>query len=471
MAKGYQGIALRHLDTLFRLGTVGELTDAQLLERYASQRDDAAELAFTALVERHGPMVLRVCRAVLGDSHDVHDAFQATFLVLVRSAGSLWVRDSLGPWLHQVAHRTASYARSAAARRRRHEGRAAGSLVRSAEYNDCEDLTGVVHQEVGRLPERYRAAVMLCLIEGLTPEQAARHLTCPVGTVHSRLARGRARLRDRLTRRGLDLSVSTPGALLASQTAPALVPTALVEATVRVAVRIAFGSESAGTVPAVSVTLSRAVLRSMLMARLTTVAASLLLFGVISTGVTVRGQQGSTDNPGPAKGVGIQAPGRAEGAGRELPAGDLRKSEGYAAAKSLREAVQIARRPLADDRAKDHPYDALLILLTEERVRQAIPSAMKGYESDEERHPDAHPATSRDYYRSSIKPRLSKIAKEGAWPPDSYFTYFPTMYEKNGITYGGFSLQLVIGTPGEKYLYFALPLISVVFGSGEVVND
>jgi RNA polymerase sigma factor (sigma-70 family) len=94
------------------------LTDAQLLERFTSQRDETAELAFRALVERHGPMVLRVCRLVLRDAHDADDAFQATFLALVRRAGSLWVRDSLGPWLHQVAYRTASGARSDAARYR-----------------------------------------------------------------------------------------------------------------------------------------------------------------------------------------------------------------------------------------------------------------------------------------------------------------------------------------------------------------
>ena len=106
--KHTHGIALRHLDTLFNVGAVGGLTDAQLLELFTTGRDEAAELAFTVLVDRHGPMVLRVCQAVLRDSHDAQDAFQATFLVLVKKARGLWVRESLGPWLHQVAHRTAS---------------------------------------------------------------------------------------------------------------------------------------------------------------------------------------------------------------------------------------------------------------------------------------------------------------------------------------------------------------------------
>src|SRR5271170_7369732 len=121
MAIGDRGVALRQLNTLFTVGVIGGLTDAQLLERFTSQREEAAELAFRALVERHGPMVLRVCRAVLRDTDAAADAFQATFLVLVRRAGSLWVQDSLGPWLHHVAFRTASSLRTAATRRRQHE--------------------------------------------------------------------------------------------------------------------------------------------------------------------------------------------------------------------------------------------------------------------------------------------------------------------------------------------------------------
>ena len=108
---------MRHLQTLFDVGTIGELTDGQLLERFAVRDGEAAEMAFAALVDRHGPMVLRTCRSVLRDPHAAEDAFQATFLVLVRKARGLWVRDSLGPWLHQVASRVASSARAEAARR------------------------------------------------------------------------------------------------------------------------------------------------------------------------------------------------------------------------------------------------------------------------------------------------------------------------------------------------------------------
>src|SRR4051794_40093771 len=203
MAAGPRGTSSRHLKALWDVGAIGALTDGQLLERFMTRDGEAAAIAFEALLDRHGPMVLRVCRGVLRDHHDAQDAFQATFLVLVRRAGSLWVRDSLGPWLHQVAHRTAACARSAAARRRRCEMAAAQYASRSAADGAAHDLGEILHGEVDRLPVRYRAVVVLCLLEGHTHEQAARYLGCPVGTVQSRLARGRRRLRDRLTRRGL----------------------------------------------------------------------------------------------------------------------------------------------------------------------------------------------------------------------------------------------------------------------------
>src|SRR5262249_38678784 len=139
------------------------------------------------------------------------DAFQATFLVLVKKARGLWVQDSLGPWLHQVAFRTASCARSAAARRRRHE-RAAAIPVSAAIETDHpshhHELKAVFHEEIERLAERYRAPLVLCDLEGRTHEQAARHLGWPVGTVKSRLSRGRERLRDRLIRRGFALGAA-----------------------------------------------------------------------------------------------------------------------------------------------------------------------------------------------------------------------------------------------------------------------
>src|SRR5262249_11139045 len=149
------------------------------------------------LVERHGPSVLRICRSVLRDEHEAQDAFQATFLVLVVRARRLWVRDSLGPWLHQVAFRVASCSRAKLARRRRHERLHAerASRLIAVEEAGGDDWEAAVREEVDRLPERYRLVVTMCDLGDCTHEGAARLLGWPVGTVKSRLTRGRERLR------------------------------------------------------------------------------------------------------------------------------------------------------------------------------------------------------------------------------------------------------------------------------------
>jgi RNA polymerase sigma factor (sigma-70 family) len=231
---------LRNVQTLFDAGTIGNLTDGQLLERFTSRYGEAAQLAFAVLVQRHGPMVLRTCRSILRDPHAAEDAFQATFLVLVRRARSLWVRDSLGAWLHQVAYRTASCARSTAARRRRHERRAAeraSSMVRLEVPDD--ELGRAVHEELALLPKPFRAAAVLCLVEGLSHEQAALRLGCPVGTLESRLARARARLRTRLSRRGLAPTTGALTAALAAGRGLAAMPADLMETTLRASVLVA----------------------------------------------------------------------------------------------------------------------------------------------------------------------------------------------------------------------------------------
>ena len=291
MTMADRGIVLRDLNTLFSVGTIGALTDAQLLDRVTSHRDETAELAFRTLVERHGPMVLRVCRAVLRNAHDADDAFQATFLVLLRRGGTIWVRDSLGPWLHQVAYRTAICARSAAAKRRRHEIRAAELTARHPDDGDREDGGEVVHEEVGRLPQRYREVVVLCLLEGLTPEQAARQLKCPEGTVHSRLARGRVQLRGRLTRRGVPGLAGLLAVACDRNWVSAAVPPALEDLTIRAALGFAVGQTSAGAVPPSVMALSGLMLRTMLMAKIRVAGAILLLLGVLAVGAGVVARQ------------------------------------------------------------------------------------------------------------------------------------------------------------------------------------
>ena len=185
----------RGLQTLFQAGSLVGVTDGQLLERFALRDGEASESAFAALVERHGTLVWRTCRSVLRDEHEAADAFQATFLVLVRKAGSLWVRDSIAPWLHRVALRAANQARREAKRRKAAERCAAELNAGWTEGAMPDDLADVLHQEIDRLPERHRIVVVLCDLEGRSYEEAARHLRCPVGTVRSRLARARERLR------------------------------------------------------------------------------------------------------------------------------------------------------------------------------------------------------------------------------------------------------------------------------------
>jgi RNA polymerase sigma factor (sigma-70 family) len=283
MARREHGAARRQVRRLYRAGAVGGLTDAQLLERYASRGGEEAEAAFAALVERHGPMVLRVCRAVLRDGHEAGDAFQATFLVLVRKAHSLWVRDSLGPWLHQVAFRVASCARSASARRRRHERGASLGEASTRAHADWDDLGEALHAEIHRLPEPYRAAVVLCDLEGLTQDEAARRLGLPLGTVRSRLARGRDRLRRRLVLRGLAPSAGLAWLALAADRACASVPSSLADATTRLCQEFAEGGRIAARASGPAAGLARAMLRRMLMTRLKLAGAVLLTAGCLAS--------------------------------------------------------------------------------------------------------------------------------------------------------------------------------------------
>jgi HlyD family secretion protein len=276
---------INELQTLFNVGVVGELSDGQLLERFAVDRSEAAELAFAVLIERHGPMVLRVCRAVLADPHDTEDAFQATFLVLVKKAGGLWVRDSLGPWLHQVAYRTACCARLAAARRRRHEGRAAAVRQETHTVNS-NDLGSLLHEEIERLPERYRAPVVLCDLEGRTHQQAARHLGWPVGTVKSRQARGHERLRERLRRRGLAPNAGLLGSGFVPVGPDPMVPAALVDCTTRAVVQFVTCQNA---VRASTLSLVQGVLKAMSLTQWSKVAAGLLVLVATVSGAGVLG--------------------------------------------------------------------------------------------------------------------------------------------------------------------------------------
>jgi RND family efflux transporter MFP subunit len=311
------------LGTLLTFGTTRDLSDGQLLERFATVGGEAAEHAFAALVERHGPMVLHVCRSVLSDPHDAEDAFQATFLVLVRKGRGLWVEDSLGPWLHQVAVRTALRARSSAARRRRHEQAAmvvAAATTTSPPRMPDSDLERLLHEEIDCLPERFRIPVILCELEGCTHDQAARHLGWPVGTVKSRLNRARERLRGRLSRRGL---APEAGLAIAPSLGGAdeLLPTGLVDVTARAAARFAASKTILdGTIA----TLVLGVLRTMSMNQMWKLGSALLVAGA-TVSLTSASLLGGNGQPG---GEAIaQAPPTAEAPGNlEIPVTPVRRA-------------------------------------------------------------------------------------------------------------------------------------------------
>jgi membrane fusion protein (multidrug efflux system) len=237
------------------------------------------EAAFESLILRHGPMVFGVCRRVLANVHDAEDAFQATFLVLVRKAASIRRRKALGAWLYGVAYRTALEARGAMAKRRAKEAKVKTPAEAATPGKD--DLREVLDRELAALPERYRVAVILCDLEGKERKEAARELGCPEGTVASRLARGRTLLAKRMARYGF-----TTGSVLVAvsqEASSACVSATLLSSTVRAALHMA-GVGAAGAVSASVSSLVEKMVRIMLIAKLRTLTAVVLLVGVSGSG-------------------------------------------------------------------------------------------------------------------------------------------------------------------------------------------
>jgi RNA polymerase sigma factor (sigma-70 family) len=284
MATGLMSRVVGHLRQCALLHDDQELSDRQLLDGFATRRE---ETAFAALVRRHGPMVLGVCRRVLRDTHDAEDAFQATFLVLVRKAATLARGELLGNWLYGVAHRTALKARATATRRRAKERQALPMPGNEALDRDT-DLQELLDLELQRLPERYRVPIVLCYLEGQGKREVARQLSLPEGTISSRLARGRDLLRQRLTCRGLTLTAGALAAILSPDAASAAVPAPLVLSTARAATVFAAGKTAAAGLISVPVAaLTEGVLKAMLLNKLKIATAWLLAVVFIGTGAGV----------------------------------------------------------------------------------------------------------------------------------------------------------------------------------------
>jgi RNA polymerase sigma factor (sigma-70 family) len=271
-------LAGRQLEVLWTSGTLTGMSDAQLVARFTGVRDSIAESAFRELVYRHGPMVMGVCRQILRRTQDAEDAGQATFLVLVRKARSVQVRDSLAPWLYSVAYRIAQRARATGARFRQSECERLESISAQSDELPEFDLRPLLHQERGRLPDKYRSPIVLCHLEGKTHEEAARALNWPVGTVSGRLSRGRELLKSRLERRG----VAVPSAVLAGSRWNPIqsLPESVVESTLTAAMRFAAAESVSTSVQ----TLTNGVLNAMLLNKLKILSLTVLLIGGISGG-------------------------------------------------------------------------------------------------------------------------------------------------------------------------------------------
>jgi RNA polymerase sigma factor (sigma-70 family) len=265
------------------------MTDGQLLDCYLSQRDDAA---FAALVRRQAPMVWGVCRRVLQNHHDAEDAFQATFLVLVRKAASIEPKEMVANWLYGVAYQTALKARSVAARRKQRERQVVEMPEPAVEEQEVwHDLQPLLDQELSNLPDKYRVPIVLCDLEGKTRKEAARQLDWPEGTVAGRLATARKMLARRLARRGVALSGGTLAAVLSHNAASACVPPAVVSSTIQAATMLAAGQAAAGLISVKVAALTTGVVKTMLLNPLKTATAVLLAVVISGTGGVIHRTQ------------------------------------------------------------------------------------------------------------------------------------------------------------------------------------
>jgi RNA polymerase sigma factor (sigma-70 family) len=305
-----------------------ELTDEELLDRYRRGREEGA---FAALLRRHGGMVWGVCRRLLGQQQDAEDAFQATFFVLARKAGSIGRGNLLGNWLYGVAYRTALKARRSAAR---WQSRRRPLTVEPAAVGDGgegADVPALVDEELRQLPEKYRVPVVLCCLEGMTKEEAARSAGWPEGTVSSRLARGRDLLRQRLTRRGVTCSAAPVAALLAGGAAPAAPPALLGAALAAVG--------PGGTASPSVVALTRGVLHAMWLSQLKTALLSLAACLALVVGGAI-GYRVWSGEPAPEPGV-PQAQGEGDKPA-EVPPSQQWRGEHSAQVKPLRTVLRGA---------------------------------------------------------------------------------------------------------------------------------
>jgi RNA polymerase sigma factor (sigma-70 family) len=281
---------LQHLWRAVQHPVGADVTDGRLLENFITDRDMTA---LDLLVRRHAAMVWGVCRRVLADPHDAEDAFQATFLVLVRKAASVFPREMVGNWLYGVAHTTALRARATTARRRVRERQVIDMPEPEARQHDLwDELQPLLDGELARLPDKYRLAIVLCDLEGRTRKEVARQLKIPEGTLSSRLTTGRRMLAKRLTRLGLTVSGGLLATVLSQMAGRAAAPSSMVSMTIKAATLVAAGQATApGAISVKAVALSEGVLKSMFLMKLKTMTAVVLVISLIGVGGTLLTRQ------------------------------------------------------------------------------------------------------------------------------------------------------------------------------------
>jgi RNA polymerase sigma factor (sigma-70 family) len=290
MATGQINRVIEHIRRAVVAGDAALIKDGQLLECFVTRRE---EQAFELLLKRHGPMVLGVCKRVLGNYHDAEDAFQATFLVLARKASSIRPREMVGNWLYGVAHKTALRAQSVLAKRRIRERQMNPMPDREAPAPDLwTDVHRVLDEELSRLGDKYRVPIILCDLEGKSQKEAAQCMGLPEGTFSSRLSRGRTMLAKRLGRRRLTLSAAALAAMLSPKRALACVQPGLASSTLKAASAFGARQSVADLVSSSVVSLTQGILKVMLLTKLTKATAAFLVVAGLS--LAVRAQVPST---------------------------------------------------------------------------------------------------------------------------------------------------------------------------------
>jgi RNA polymerase sigma factor (sigma-70 family) len=338
MTNGQLDGVLQHIRKLAADGA-GATSDRALLERFVRQRDEAA---FAALVQRHGPMVLGVCRRVLRHVHDAEDACQATFLVLARRAATIRNKDALGSWLHGVAYRASASLQRRIARRQAREGPAVEVAQPEPADVSWREVRGVLDEELRRLPERFQAPLLLCYLEGKTRDEAAQQLGWSLGTLRGRLERGRELLRSRLTRRGLTLSAALLAGLLSERAASAALPATLVVSIVR-----ATTNPGPGAVSVRVAALLEEVSRAMFLTRLKVIAAVSLgasavgLWVVLLASGVLAARQAEAP-PGASGGEAAALPDGPAAGGGDAAAADDSPAAAHDASESRRHLRQLA---------------------------------------------------------------------------------------------------------------------------------